>query len=336
MNLHVVILAGGVGSRLYPASTQANPKQFIEVNGQTLLSHTISRVQKLNPQSISIITNGDYYHKTVQVLSRHKYNNVDIISEPAQRGTFSAIMLATAEININHKNNDFILVIPSDLLINDIQGFVGTIIRMYNLLPDNAIGLIGIKPNSPNINYGYMKTKVPASTNSMTVVSNFVEKPDLETATEYLNQDYYWNSGMFMFRSQDLLNHVSTSSPAKNLMLEYTGDNYLSYEKYSELESLQFDKFTVQNHDNVQMIVANFDWSDLGTWDELQNRLMDEDLNVNIGENKLKNCKNFTAVSRSKKIIGINIENIAVVEGENCIFVVDKETSKLLNSLGVQ
>src|SRR3989339_1190988 len=228
-NLYALILAGGVGSRFWPFSRELEPKQFINIIGkESLLQNTVRRLEGLiKPKQIFFITNQAYFFELKKQIEEFHIPDENIILEPQGKNTAPAIGLCVRLIE--KKNKDAVLaVFPADHFIKDIKKFQGCISRAVRCALNDFLVTIGIKPNKPATGYGYIKIKSKIKNQKSKInyfqVEKFLEKPSLDKAKEYVrSRDYFWNSGMFIWKVSVFSNEMAQYMP----------------ELYSQLRSIQ-------------------------------------------------------------------------------------------------
>ncbi len=300
--LQVFILAGGSGKRLWPLSTEERPKQFTRfdfLDGQSLLQKTFLRAKKItSPSQIFFICNSRFKPLITAQMKELEpdFCQDSIIVEPEARNTLPAIALG-----MKHTQK-YALFLPSDHTIKKDQIFVSSL-QKAKQLANNSLVTFGIKPNAPKTGYGYIK----AVGNK---VEEFKEKPDKETAIEYLKQGYLWNSGMFLFRKDVFEKELKKAQP--DLYSIYEGDLLAEYNKTSKTS---IDKGLLEKSSNISVIPLDIEWSDLGSFDSLI---------PFIAQNKEGN--NFILSNKEVRIIGL--DNIILVEGKDGILVCKKGRSE--------
>ncbi len=274
-----IILAGGSGKRLWPLSTKKRPKQFISLFGDlSLFDLTLQRVNNRDLfKKPIVVTSEEYLELVEESLSKTGLEVETVFLEPESKNTFSALTLPVLAA-ISKKEAERYMVMPSDHYIPFNKSFYETSSNIQNQFKKDALTLLGVTPNSPSTEYGYIST-VPSS-NILKKVKSFIEKPALEKAKLLIKQpDTLWNSGIFCFdgkwlsksikeKSPDLYSLIMTLLPNEELNQLYF---YPDREKFSQLENISFDKaFVESNSDNY---VANLDagWTDLGSWHSLSN-----------------------------------------------------------------
>ena len=301
--MKIIILAGGKGTRLWPMSRKTSPKQFLKLNNKTLFKKTLERCLLLEkPENIFVSTNKDY-----SFLVQKEFKNANLIIEPFSKNTGPAILYALKKLNL--KNNELVLVCPSDHFITPDSEFVKSINKAKEIAKSNHIVTFGIKPTSPETGYGYIKIKP-----DQFKVEKFTEKPNLKTAQDFLNKgNYYWNSGIFLF-------------PVNLIMQEF--------EKYAKdllekTESISIDKAVIEKSDKIAMLPATFNWSDVGSWNSFyKTQAKDKNNNTTLGNTILHNTKDSLILGNSRLIACIGLKNITVIETEDAVLVANKDDSE--------
>jgi mannose-1-phosphate guanylyltransferase len=318
---YCVIMAGGVGSRFWPLSRQARPKQFLDIlgTGRTLIQQTFDRFSSFIPvENILVVTSVRYKELVMEQLPELKEEQV--LLEPLRRNT--APCIAYASYRIKTQNPDANLIVaPSDHLIIKEEEFIKQIKNGLSFIENNdALLTLGIKPNRPETGYGYIQVKKKVEFNhldNLYKVKTFTEKPDLEMAKIFVDSgEFFWNSGIFLWSTSSILNAFEThlndisSLFAKGIKLYNTEDEVHFINKiYSECKGISIDYGVMEKAQNVYVLTADFGWSDLGTWGSLyDNKNKDSLGNVVQGENVLtydtQNC-----------IINLSDEKVAVLHG---------------------
>ncbi len=325
-NRHVVIMAGGIGSRLWPVSTPDHSKQFIDVMGcgNSLLQATINRFLPLCPiENIWVVTNSKDVKSVHEQLPSLPVEN--ILAEPEPRNTAPCIGYACWKIKKKHPTAN-VVVTPSDAFVVDSDAFRNVIERAWNFTENKtAIVTIGIKPDRPETGYGYICTGRNANVNELTKVQSFKEKPDVNTARLYLEAgNYFWNAGIFVWNIETITlafrKYVPQLAEVMDAMSE---DFYTEKEKdtlaklFPTCEKISIDYAVMEKANYIYTIPADFGWSDLGSWNALYIMLdKDADGNAVVGNNvKLINCKNcIVHASGKKKIVLEGLEDSIIAE----------------------
>jgi mannose-1-phosphate guanylyltransferase len=290
--MYVVILAGGSGTRFWPLSRKRTPKQLMSVfGGRSMLQRTVDRVLPLKPKRILVVTNAEQAAATAEQLSFVAGVPLDIIAEPVGRNTAPAIGLAAAII-ARHDPQGMMVVLPADHYITDEGGFCSTILKAMEPAFNGFLVTLGITPDRPETGYGYIEAERNCRGKGPYPVKRFVEKPPLETALEYLEAgNFYWNSGMFLWRCDTILEEMEAHMPALHESLgslDFSGDIWELADLKPQIEAIyggiqgeSIDYGVMERSDRVEVIPADFGWSDVGSWSALPGLLPEgEDGNV--------------------------------------------------------
>ena len=315
-NNYCVIMAGGVGSRFWPFSTEDCPKQFLDFlgTGRSLIQMTVDRLKGIIPdENILIVTNKRYKNKIKEQLPSIGDNQ--ILMEPLRRNTAPCIAYATYKIYAaNPKAN--IVVLPSDHLITDVDEFRRIITEGLRFVSMNdALLTLGMHPTRPETGYGYIQFSQGG--NALRKVKTFTEKPNIDMAKVFLESgEFCWNSGMFLWSVQTIIKEFEQLLPdmahsfAEGMKM-YNTEKEQAWidDMFPALQNISIDYGIMEKAQNVYVMLANFGWSDLGTWSSLYD-LSDHDKNGNAqpkGKSLLYNCKDVLAV--------MNDDEIAVIDG---------------------
>lgn len=333
---HLVIMAGGVGSRFWPMSTPEKPKQFIDVLGcgRTLLQLTADRFKGIClAENIWVVTSEQYAGIVREQLPDIPEEN--ILKEPCRRNTAPCIAYVSWKIKArNPKAN--VVVTPSDHVVMNVQEFQRVINSAMNFTKDSdAILTLGMKPTRPETGYGYIETDLRASsvTNKEVFrVDSFKEKPDADTAQHYIEQNnYFWNAGIFVWNISTIVNAFRIYCPAIAKIFEnlrpyfYTPQEQEAVNReFPNCENISVDYAILEKAEEIFVFPADFGWSDLGTWGALYEQ-MPQDLNKNvcIGENiqlyDTRNCIIHTA--QEKKVVVMGLDGFIVAEKDNALLI---------------
>ncbi|MDR1225852.1 MAG: mannose-1-phosphate guanylyltransferase [Prevotellaceae bacterium] len=277
-NIYGVIMAGGVGSRFWPLSRSAKPKQFLDILGvgRTFIQQTFDRLTKFIPaENIVVVTSAQYKQMVQEQLPEVQEEN--ILLEPLRRNTAPCIAYAAYKLQI--KSPDATMVVaPSDHLILKENEFVAT---MKNAIEFARTGsnlvTVGIEPSRPETGYGYIQTCKGKDDNNICKVKTFTEKPDIETAKAFLSSgEFVWNSGMFIWTLSSIctafeahLPEVAKAFSAGKSKYYAPDEDQFIEETYTDCKSISIDYGIMEKADNVHVICADFGWSDVGTWNSL-------------------------------------------------------------------
>ena len=330
--MYGIILAGGSGSRLWPLSRDLYPKQLIAINGQeSLLQSTCKRIQEfIADENIVSITNIKHTNDVRFQLSKYAPSS-KILSEPMGKNTAPAIAAGLAFIKQTSKQDDIVIIMPSDHLIVDSESFRKTVEKAQKLAQKGYIITFGIKPTYPETGYGYVK--VLEKLEEGYKVEKFVEKPDKETAqTYYESNSYYWNGGIFMAKVSVFLNEIKKYAPqiTENIeKLDFSNSTALPYGIYENMPSISIDYAVMEKSDKIALVELESDWNDLGSWQALYN-IKDKDENGNVIEGNVvtNNVKNSLIYSSKKLVAASGVENLILVETEDAVLACDKNNNQ--------
>lgn len=316
-------MAGGVGSRFWPLSTQKTPKQFIDILGvgKTMLQQTFDRIKKIIPEkNIFVITNENYLEVTQTQLPELKKEN--IIGEPMMKNTAGCNLYMTKLIH-SINPNALILTCPADHLILNEINFKKSIETGFSYAEKNQdLVTLGITPTRPDTGYGYIHY-ADEKENSILKVSQFTEKPNLETAKKFIESgNYLWNSGIFIWSAQTILNAFEVFLPEMFQIFNREKD---IKKIYDEIENISIDKGILEKANHIHVIPSDLGWSDLGTWTSVYE---------NSEKDKNQNTINSTQIltyDTSHSIIRFeNGEKKAVIEGLKDFIVIDTKEALLI------
>lgn len=332
-------MAGGIGSRFWPMSTVQRPKQFLDVLGigKSLLRMTFERLTHVAPvENIYIVTNANYAQLVKDQLP--ELSAGQILQEPERKNTAPCIAYAAAKIKaINSEAT--LIVAPSDHLIlkeDHFRKIIQTAIETAN--NNERLVTLGIKPTRPDTGYGYIEFVEQGDNlpGQVKAVKHFTEKPNRELAEIFLKSgNYYWNSGIFIWKASTILTALQKFQPelhslfakdtsAYNTEAEQTFVNHC----FQVCEDISIDFAVMEHAKNADVVLATFDWSDLGTWGSLYTHL-DKDYNGNAvvaGKVHLVNSENCIVNLPSNKLALIQgLENYIVVESDNMLMILNQQ-----------
>lgn len=318
--MYSLILCGGSGTRLWPLSRKNFPKQFLNLySDNSLIQETYSRMKLLMPkENIFFITNqANLYNVFNQIKNIDKDFNVEqILIEPISLNTAPAISYAIKHLleKVKINPNAPIIILPSDHFIGEQDKFLRIIRNALNKIGDH-VGTIGITPTKPETGFGYIKKGEKSA--DFYKVLNFVEKPNEDTAKEYLiSGQYVWNSGMYIFTPRTFVKELKKHAPdIYNLLLL---DYQIFLEKFNMMPDISIDFAISEKSDNIVVFEGNFQWSDIGSFDSLAEIKKDV-----VNENHIKfNSENVFIHSSSNKLIAtIGLNDINIIETNDSILV---------------
>lgn len=330
-----IIMAGGTGSRLWPLSRELNPKQFLKLCGETtLLQQTLSRLDGLEAEAPSIICNEAHRFMVAEQLRQMGVVDAGILLEPLGRNTAPAIALAA--LNANLEGDDpVLLVLAADHFISDQQAFNQAVRSAEVLAAENKLVTFGIVPTHAETGYGYIQRGSSLSEFGFDV-ARFVEKPDVTTAQAYVESgDYYWNSGMFMFKASVYLDALRDFRPdileACTRALE-AGSQDMDFVRVDErafaaCPSDSIDYAVMEKTTAAAVVPLDAGWSDIGSWSALwEIGEKDPQGNVCKGDALPVNSSNSLIHAEHKLVATVGVKDLVVVETKDAVLVAHKDS----------
>lgn len=338
-----VILAGGAGTRLWPVSRETMPKHLAKLIGdESLLQLTANRLLALAPASrlVTVASHAQdlLIHRQLRELdpdlTQHR------LLEPTARNTAAAIALAALHIREEFGPDAVLWVCPSDHLIRNQPALEQAVHDALPVAEDGDLVTFGITPTRPETGYGYIKAGMPTGSNSTVLrVDRFVEKPDLATADAMLKAGgYYWNSGMFLFRADRILEELSTHEPA---ILEATeqafnaaatgqdGSTSFPHSLYEKIPSAPIDKAVMERATRIAVVPCNPDWTDLGSWHSIwEQSPRDERGNATYGDVLLNDAENCLVHTSHRLVACAGVKDLAIIETDDALLVTDRARSE--------
>lgn len=335
-NNHLVIMAGGIGSRFWPMSTPEYPKQFVDVLGQgrSLLQLTFDRFKGVCPSSnVWVVTSANYAGIVREQLPEVPVEN--ILLEPCRRNTAPCIAYVSWRIKkLNPKAN--IVVSPSDHIVTDVKEFDRVVSSALSFVAESdAIVTLGMKPTRPETGYGYIQANLslPSSRNKeLFAVDCFREKPDLQTAREYVAQDnFYWNSGLFVWNISTIVNALRVYEPSIAAVFEgifadlgTEREQAVIDREFPNCPNISIDYAVLEKAEDIFVFPASFGWSDLGTWGSLREiSEKNADGNALIGPDiqaiECRNCIVHTV--GEKRVVIQGLEDCIVAERDGVLLI---------------
>jgi len=322
-----VILSGGSGTRLWPLSREAYPKQFLPLTGEhTMLQDTWLRVAGVATQPPIVVANESHRFVAAEQLQQAGTATTAILLEPAGRNTAPAIAAAALEAR-RDGDDPLLLVLPSDHLIGDMARFHQAIAQAAAVADQGKLVTFGIQPTAPETGYGYIKA---AAGEGPRAIERFVEKPDLATAQSYVaSGEYYWNSGMFLFRASRYLQELERLQPqmlaacrsAWEKARRDTDFIRLDAEAFKASPSDSIDYAVMEKTADAAVVPLDAGWSDVGSWTALRDvSPQDGDGNAHRGDVIAIDCHNTFAYGE-RLIAMVGLEDVIVVETDDAVLV---------------
>ncbi|MBE6346150.1 MAG: mannose-1-phosphate guanylyltransferase [Lentimicrobiaceae bacterium] len=341
-NNHLIIMAGGVGSRFWPMSTPEKPKQFIDVLGigKSLIQLTVERFETIIPvENVWIVTSEKY--KSIVREQLPSIPESQILLEPCMRNTAPCIEYVSRKIYAKYPEANLVFS-PADHIVLDVNRFREVIKDSLEFTENrDAILTLGMMPTRPETGYGYIKScgcQQPTANSQQPIakVEAFKEKPNLETAKSYIAEGgYYWNAGIFIWNAKMVVNTIATLVPELASVFDKI-EPYFYSEKEQEIinqyfptcPNISIDYAVMEKSKEVYVYPADFGWSDLGTWGSLYTHLeQDENNNASVGQNiNLIDCKNCIVHTPSeRKVVIQGLDNFIIAESDNTLLICKKD-----------
>ena len=318
-----IILAGGVGTRLWPLSREYYPKQFMQLDRQSLFQDTYKRALKISkPEEILVVTNEIHQYLAQNQIEELGYTVPiqNLLKEPVGKNTLPAITWAMAKIRTK-EDSAFVVVFPSDHLLGDEA--ISQIIEAQSLAKEYLV-TFGVKPRSPHTGYGYIKPG--KSLGNGAVVEEFREKPDEKTAQKYVKEGYLWNSGIFLLFTNVFFDELKCHAP--HLYNAFDGKE----PDYKSLDAISIDYGLLEHSNRVAVIPLNSVWSDLGTFRALY-EAQHPDKEGNVGSAEYMSAKKNYVYAPKKHVGLIGVNDLIIVDTADALLVCDNRSSDLVKQL---
>jgi mannose-1-phosphate guanylyltransferase/mannose-6-phosphate isomerase len=342
-----VILCGGSGSRLWPLSRNAFPKQFLVLSSKTtLFQQAVERLQALKNSSTTlnemlIVTNEEHRFLVLDQLRELKDVRTQLLLEPMGRNTAPALTIAALQAIKTH-DDPILVVTPSDQTVQDKISFSKSLHDAIEAASKGSIVVLGIKPSKPDTGFGYIKKDKLENEHHAFTVLNFTEKPDPRTAQKYLELgEYFWNSGMFVLRASVWLSAIqhfsydiyeatlkSFNKKTNDDLFIRPNENLFKLIPANSIDYAVIEKCPTSNFE-IKMIELDAGWNDLGSWDAVW-QVGDKDINQNVtyGDTLLEKTKNSLIYSSHKLVSALGINNLVVIETSDAIMIADRNQSQ--------
>ena len=344
-------MAGGSGTRFWPISREQSPKQLQEIVGPgTMLQNTVQRLLPLIPvDKLFLSTNHQQASESLMQLADFSFSPYHIIAEPCSRNTALAIGLMS-QLLINKDPDAIVGIFPADHVVANSEAFIKTLQKAETLAQKGHLVTLGIPPTRPETGFGYLKQGEEISNFSETYqVEQFVEKPDVQAAKQYLKAgNYFWNCGVFVWKASTILEELQLYSKDIYSQLEIITDSlqtakgaqgYLELngkgqDLFSALPSLSIDYAVMENSSKVVFIPADIGWNDVGSWNALDDVYeKDSDGNITKGNILIQDCNNSIIQGQNRLIGVLGLKDMIVVDSPDALLVCAKEHSQDVKKL---
>lgn len=323
--MYGIILAGGSGSRLWPLSRELYPKQLLNLNSdKSLLQSTFERLNSFLPaDKILSVTNTKHASNVKMQVDKKSI----VLSEPISKNTAPAIAISVKYLMQKTNSDPIVVVMPSDLLIEDCAKFTEAVNMAVLKAQQGMIVTFGVKPLYPETGFGYIKIDDNGK------VLNFVEKPDRVFAEKYLEEgNYYWNSGIFMFKTSVILDELKKWAPDIVDVIDsidFTSSDNVPFTEFEKMPNISIDYAVMEKSDRIGFVELNSDWKDLGSWESIYDvSKKDSNGNVFVGHVLDKDSKGSMVYASSKLVATIGLEDTVIVETEDAILACKKERTQ--------
>ncbi len=330
-----VILSGGSGTRLWPLSRTMYPKQFLPLHSElSMLQQTIARLGGLNVSEACIICNEEHRFLVAE-QSRQLGVEASILLEPVARNTAPAIALAALRLVAENRAEELLLVLAADHVIEDNSAFHHAIQLAQPSAESGQLVTFGIVPTEPATGYGYIKGSLNSSAERVMSVSAFVEKPDYQTASQYLKSgEYFWNSGMFMFRADRYLEELRQHRPdilgACEKAMQVTSKDMdflrIDHDAFLTCPDESVDYAVMEHTDRAVVVPLDAGWNDVGSWSALWD-IKDKDSHNNVteGDVLLENTSGSFIHSHDRLVAALGVEDLVIVDTKDALLVTHKD-----------
>ncbi len=339
-NNYVAIMAGGIGSRFWPMSRTALPKQFLDILnlGRTFIQSTYDRfAQFILNENIYIVTTQQY--KSIVEKQLPELNPENILCEPSRKNTAPCVAYVSYKLQqLNPKSN--LICAPADHLVLDNTAFIKVSLEALDFTAKhNALLTMGIKPARPNTGYGYIQYEEHSVTDNIFKVKAFTEKPDLELAKTFIaSGDFLWNAGIFVWQTKSIINAFEKYLPEIHDVFDAekealnTSEEKNAIEKiYPQCVNISIDYGIIEKADNVYVIPSSFGWSDLGTWGSAYETLEKDYLENAVAGNNVMifdSNRNMVHVDNKKLVLLQGLDDFIVVDTNDALLICRRENEQ--------
>jgi len=341
VTIYAVIMAGGSGTRFWPASRRLRPKQLLALTGnETLLSETVRRLDGVCPRENILIATGQHLAERT-LASLDEFSEKQLLIEPVARNT--APCLAWAASTIARRDPDAVVVaLPADQHITDEAGFREVLQHAVASAATGLITTVGIQPTHPETGYGYIEAETSSQEETVQRVRRFVEKPDKERAEQFVAAgNFYWNSGMFFFRAGDMVRAVETHLPALAACTKQLDEaasagreDEILEKVFNEMPSVSIDHGVMEHMDTLGVVPGEFGWSDVGSWlsaselatrDEAGNSAPEHALLIDAKNNHVVDLRSG---DEPRVIAMVGCDDLVVVETDDALLIMPRQRSQ--------
>lgn len=342
MKITPIILSGGSGTRLWPLSREASPKQFLRlVDDRSLFQKTALRIKGKNFSAPIVVCNNEHRFTVADELQKSNVNPGAIILEPIGRNTAPAIAVAAFDA-IKKSSDGLMLVMPSDHLIENETDFLLAVKNAVNLAQQDYLITFGIVPSKPETGYGYIKKSLALDEFAFEV-EKFIEKPDLKTAKKFLaSEDYFWNSGIFLFKATTYLENLQANHNDIFIQCQKSYQNAeqdldfirLNLEDFEKCSNISADYAVMEKARKIAVVPVNIGWNDIGNWSAIADVAeKNQEGNSLIGDVIVSNTKNCYVKAKHSLVATIGVENLVIIALKDVVLVANKNNAQDVKKL---
>jgi mannose-1-phosphate guanylyltransferase/mannose-6-phosphate isomerase len=337
--IHPIILSGGSGSRLWPLSRTGYPKQFLPLLGEdSLFQKTLERIKSIpDAESPRVICNEEHRFLVVEQAQEIDVKPTSILLEPIARNTAPAVTLAALQLQSEGKTDDLMLILPSDHIIANPNAFYQAIEKASVAASKGHLVTFGILPTQPETGYGYIKKGLDHKDGSFKV-EEFVEKPDLDKAKAYLaSGNYFWNSGMFLFKVSAFLDEIKLHSPdilhaCEKALVNLQKDldfSRIDKEAFTNCPSDSIDYAVMEKTQHAAVVPLDAEWNDVGAWPAVWEVLQkDNQGNAHQGDVIIESSNNNYVHANHRLVSLLGVEDLMVIETSDVVLVTHKDQAQ--------
>ncbi len=339
MNKHyyVAIMAGGIGSRFWPKSRTAKPKQFLDIlnTGKTLIQWTFERFASFIPEeNIYVVTSDDYADLVIEQLPKIKHENV--LTEPSRKNTAPCIAYISFKL-LQNDPDAALIVAPSDHIILDAEAFTESCLKSLTFVSHvKALVTLGITPTYPNTGYGYIQHETMSVADGIYKVKTFTEKPSLEIAKTFLaSGDFLWNAGIFVWQVKNVIKAFEQFQPEMYELFDNEKQYFNTDQEQNAINriyplctNISIDFAVMEKADNVYVLPSSFGWSDLGTWNSAYENMEKDYLgNAVAGDNTIiiDATKCMVNTPPNKLVVLQGLDDCIIVDTDNVLLICKKD-----------
>jgi mannose-1-phosphate guanylyltransferase len=341
-NNYVAIMAGGIGSRFWPMSRTAYPKQFLDIlgHGKTLIQATYDRFARFIPkENIYIVTSLQYENIVAKQLP--ELDAANILCEPSRKNTAPCVAYISYKLQQQNPNSNLICA-PADHLVADETAFIKVSLEALDFTAKhNALLTLGIKPTNPNTGYGYIQYEAQSVTDNVYKVKTFTEKPDIELAKTFIaSGDFLWNAGIFVWQTKNIINAFASYLPemhevfdAEKKAFNTENEKKAIEQIYPQCVNISIDYGIIEKANNVYVIPSSFGWSDLGAWGSVYENLDKDNFeNAVVGDNVMifEATQNVIQAENKKLVLLQGLDGFIVIDTKDALLICRKDKEQEL------